>query len=166
MVLWLLFIAQDTLLTLLGGGARSVDRLISQRDSLEFDDEHGGNHWKSQWFSEVTCKLTTLAGWFAKSGKPSQSKLKNTMLVLTPSRKCRHHPRGKWYVKHVYILTYYVFWVYPIINDLFFISWNPSSIIWLVVLTPLKNMKVRWDSHSQLHEWKYKTCSKPQTGHQ
>ena len=35
-------------------------------------------------------------------------------------------------------------------------------IIWLVVSTPLKNMKVKWNCCSQYME-KYKPCSKPPT---
>ena len=34
----------------------------------------------------------------------------------------------------------------------FFFHWEPSTNIWLVVSTPLKNMKVSWDDYSQYME--------------
>ena len=45
----------------------------------------------------------------------------------------------------------------PFLSLLFFPQKN-----WLVVSTPLQNMKVSWDDYSQYME-KYRTCSKPPT---
>ena len=44
------------------------------------------------------------------------------------------------------------------------VPWNPSISHWLVVWTPLKNMKVNWDDEI-LNIWENKTCSKPPTSH-
>ena len=42
---------------------------------------------------------------------------------------------------------------------------NPEKNDWLVVSTPLKNMKVNWDDYSIPIMWKNKKCSKPPTSH-